>query len=535
MSEELKDFELGFLLSPELLEVSSITNWESVRVRSLSIDSRNTSSGDVFFALSGTKTQGYNFIGDALAKGAVAIIVDSSQAYEWNKDKCSCPVLLVKDAHVALSSACHRMFSDPDQAVGVIGVTGTNGKTSIAWIISEALMELTQNACGYLGTLGGRIVRNAETAGENDPPAGKMEEEWLPTANTTPDILTSLSFIDKVRKQDGHWVALELSSHALDQKRALGIALNSAIITNLTRDHLDYHHTMEEYGRAKEKLFSELLYSSSKLRKTAVFNLDDPFCFSLYNKYREQAEGFKSYCFSLSNAQADVELRKCELSLRSTLLEVSFGAEIQQIECKLIGQYNVSNLLAAATCLWSLGFAPTEIATAFRKISVVPGRMQLLDWGVGSAERLVFIDYAHTPDALSKVIGAIRELNPRRIILVFGCGGDRDRGKRSQMGEVAARDADYSIITNDNPRSEDPDLIAAEIEAGVVNVLGPKHEHKCEIILDREQAIEKALAISEQGDVVIIAGKGHETYQEARGERRFFSDVAVTKRLFDLR
>ena len=453
-------------------------------------DSRRVEPGALFCALAGTHGDGHGFLAAARAAGAAAALVERPDA------ALALPQLVVTDGRRAAAFAAAAVFADPWDELTLVGVTGTNGKTTSAAILRHLLGA--RGAAASLGTLGLVGADGSVRPGS----------EGL----TTPGPADAARWLRALADEGTRAVAMEVSSHALDQARVAALRFDAAVFTNLTRDHLDYHGTLEAYRAAKLKLAGLLQPGGA-----AVVNADDPAWAGI------EAPGARVVRFGLVAPDAEVraeEVRATPAGMRWRLRTPDGAAEVR---LPLFGAYNVANALGAAAALWSLGWPPAQLATRLETLPQVPGRLELVPAPAGAPT--VLIDYAHTPDALQRALQALRPLTRGRLIVVFGAGGDRDRGKRPQMGRVAAAHADLAVVTSDNPRGEDPAAIAAEIEAGMGSA--PRLR-----VLDRRAAIARALDAAAAGDVVLLAGKGHETYQLWGTEVRPFDERVVVRELF---
>jgi len=462
----------------------------AVRPHRITADSRQVRAGDAFAAFPGMKADGRGFIADALAHGAGAVLWEP-QGFQWNPDW-RIPQLPVEGLQAKLGIFADFIYGSPSQALWTIGVTGTNGKTSCSRWIAQCLDRCGKRAA-VLGTLGNGLVGDEE-----------------PATLTTPDAALLQEMLARYKKAGALAVAMEVSSHGLDQGRVNGVAFDVALFTNLTRDHLDYHGTMAAYGAAKAKLFA---WPGLHAR---VINADDPFGQSLADAAR--ARGRKVLTYGLANA--DVAATGIATTSRGLALSVATPRGRGELATKLVGAFNASNVLGCLAVLLASDVALDEALAALAAVEPPPGRMQRLG---GHDAPLVVVDYAHSPDALEKVLRALRPAvaDGRELVCVFGCGGDRDTGKRPEMGRVAATLADRVIVTTDNPRSEDPSAIASAVVHGVREA----GSRRWSVDLDRATAINAAIAGARTGDVVLVAGKGHEDYQEANGVRTPFSDA----------
>lgn len=490
----------------------------NVPVTRLVTDSRAVRSGDTFVAYPGEKLDGRQFIAQAIAQGANAVVYESHD-FVWN-DAWQMPNLPVTDLRHKAGWLADAAYGQPTQGLWMVGVTGTNGKTSTSHWIAQALNDAGRK-CALIGTLGNGF-------------AGDLQA----SANTTPDALRVHGLCAEYLKQGAAAVAMEVSSHALTQGRVNGVHFDAALLTNLSRDHLDYHGDMQSYAGSKRKLFD---WQSLKY---AVLNLDDEFGAELAAQLQDTTLEVVGYGLNpLSNfpphageraneksvkASSDRALRQAEqlgvrmvhgelreMSSRGMRIAIRSSWGVGELDSGLIGRFNAENLLGALAVLLVSGVAFDDALQSLSRVQPVAGRMQRLG---AAGQPTVVVDYAHTPDALEKVLTTLREVNAGRLNCVFGCGGDRDKGKRAMMGLVAEKYADHSIVTSDNPRSEDPLAIIADILSGMS---GTNHE----FIADRAQAIAHAVAAAEPQDTILVAGKGHEDYQEINGVRHPFSDV----------
>lgn len=477
----LKDVQHLSVIGPKDRDVSGIA-----------CDSRQVRAGYVFVAIPGSDRDGWLYVKDAIERGAVAVISEHDELI--SRDICH---VCVKDSRLAISELACAYYNRPADHLQVVGITGTNGKTTIAYMISNILLAAGR-VPGLLTTVEYRI-------GERTIPAGR----------TTPEAPVLQSMLAQIAGAGCRSVVMEVSSHALSQKRAEGIDFDVAVFTNLTRDHLDYHHTLEQYFEAKLRLFTGL--GRGRKSASAVVNIDDP-CGRNLAGMDGIAARFVTYGM---NEGASVRAEGIELTgAGSTFRAVTPWGEIV-MQLKLLGRFNVSNALAAIAACGSLEIGLNVIADALYRVSSVPGRLEEIPTKKGFQ---VFVDYAHTDDALEKVLTTLREITKGRLLVVLGCGGNRDRTKRPVMGSVAARLADYSIITSDNPRKENPSEIIAQISAGF------GESTKFEIIEDRAEAIRRVIGLAEKGDVVLVAGKGHENFQEFANTLISFDDRQTVRR-----
>lgn len=464
-------------------------------IQSLVLDSRQVKPGDCFVAIMGTGSDGRDYMAQAIEAGAVAIVYEAqglTKAQDtWLSSQSNYPLIPYSGLKDALPSMAARFYGEPSEHMHVIAVTGTNGKSSIVHGISQ-LYGAFQEPCMMVGTLG----------------IGPLSD-IAPNPLTTPDCISLQRHLAFWRAKGIETVAMEASSHALDQGRLAAINIRTAIFTNLTRDHLDYHETMEAYGAAKA-----LLYKIPSVEHV-VFNLDDAWCVSQLPHVEES-----KVCvgYSLKGNTHPRCARVLQGQRHDHALELQWGDSKAACDVPLLGDFNFSNILAMMSALLLEGFPLDDIAARIDALHCIPGRMQK---AIPHGEPMVVIDYAHTPDALEKALQTMREYTRGRLICVFGCGGDRDAGKRELMGAVASRLADFCIITNDNPRSEPPLGIAVAIASGM------KHQEYYRIELDRVAAIKTAISMAQDGDAILIAGKGHEKIQTIGKEHHHHDDVQV--------
>jgi UDP-N-acetylmuramoyl-L-alanyl-D-glutamate--2,6-diaminopimelate ligase len=467
----------------------------------LVVDSREVQPGDIFAAYQGHSADGRDFIEAAVNAGAAAVLTQPGAGTLAATARSRVPVLAVADLARVVGSIADDFYDRPSLALRVVGVTGTNGKTTVAnWLAQcyEALGE----ASGVIGTLGiGRL------------------NQMVATKNTTPDGAAIHGALATLRAQGAKAVAMEISSHALDQRRVAGLRFDATVFTNLTQDHLDYHQTMAAYGEAKAKLFTD--YPT----RHRIINIDDSFGAQLIARKFPQTV---SYGIDGGLVRGRIlpprDARVSNASGLALRIESPWGEF--DVGTSLIGRFNAYNLLAVAATLLAQGFDRIAVANAIASVQAAPGRMQCINVGVdlGAAPLpRVFVDYAHTPDALEKAIDALRQSTRGKLIVVFGCGGDRDRKKRPQMGAIGAEHADGVIITSDNPRTESAQSIIDEILDGIDTA----RRSRVGVVADRGRAIAYAIEAASSDDSILIAGKGHEDYQEVMGVRHHFSDVEV--------
>lgn len=460
-------------------------------ITSLAYDSRRVRPGSLFFAIQGEKADGHDFIAPALERGAGAIVSERAApaglAARWVR---------VAKIRRALADAARVFFGHPDARLQLVGITGTNGKTTTAFLL-ESILRAGGICAGLFGTIEYRLG-----------------DRTLSALNTTPESLDLLSYFAELVAAGGKAAVLEVSSHALAQERVWGIHFSAAVFTNLTRDHLDYHHDFEHYFEAKRRLFEGLGTPPPEL---AVINLDDPWGVRLLDLR------FPSRLTYGLNSDAQIKVKQFTQSPSGVQATLVTPAGKLEIESALLGRANLANILAATATAVGLGISMEKIQEGIAALAVVPGRFERVDEG---QPFLVVVDYAHTDDALRNVLKTARELTRNRLIVVFGCGGDRDRTKRPLMGEAAGSLSDLAVLTSDNPRSEDPIRIMSDAMVGLQKTGKP---YLAEV--DREAALRKALEQAREGDVVVLAGKGHETYQILKDRTIPFDDREVVRRI----
>jgi len=482
-------------------------------ISGVAYDSRKIDKGYLFVAIKGEMFDGHNFIQDAMERGAVAVVYEKGVDIQLNnlppEITISHAVMFIGVEHSrqALPCIAHNFYGEPSKRMVMIGITGTNGKTTTTYIL-KSLLESWGKQVGLIGTIQYLI-----------------KDRVYPAPYTTPEALEFQGLLKEMLLSGCTHVISEISSHALAQFRVDRAVVKVAVFTNLTRDHLDFHRTMEEYFKAKERLFREILDKNG----TAIINNDDPYGKRLISLCRPSQTIFT---YGLK-AGADIRAVDIENSLKELRFTILFRGKRYHIGSRLIGLPNVYNILAAIGVALSLGISWGEIREGLSALKHIPGRFEKIEAG---QDFICIVDYAHSEDSLERLIDTARDLadrrpklddlhdSPPRIITVFGCGGDRDHGKRPQMGAVATRLSDFVIITSDNPRTEEPNDIIREIESGTTRdnyIVEP----------DRKEAIRKAVSMAREGDIVLVAGKGHEDYQEIKGIRYKFSDKGVIEEL----
>ena len=462
-------------------------------VSAIAYDSRRVAPGSVFVALKGLRADGGAFAAQAVARGARAIVSESARP-----DDIRAPWIVVRDARLALALLADRFFNHPSRRMPVIGVTGTNGKTTTSYLLCS-ILDAAGLRAGMLGTVAYRI-------------AGEDRE----ASRTTPEAPDVQQLLNEMLEHGSKSAVMEVSSHALSLKRVDGMRFAAGVFTNLTRDHLDFHEDMEAYFAAKRRLF-EMLPDDAP----GVINMDDPRGSSLV----EIASRPVTYAIS---AKADVTPGPIVMTLGGFRVDIKTPKGVVPVRSKLVGRPNVYNILAATAAATALGIPAAAIADGIAKLSGVPGRFEVVSQPEDDVT--VVVDYAHTDDALRNLLETARPLTDERLITVFGCGGDRDRSKRPLMGMVAARLSDVVVITSDNPRSEDPKRIIEEIERGIpAGTQASTRAPMVVSVVERGEAIERAISIATKGDVVLIAGKGHEKYQQIGDRVLPFDDGEVAR------
>jgi UDP-N-acetylmuramoyl-L-alanyl-D-glutamate--2,6-diaminopimelate ligase len=478
------------------------------RVSSLAVDSRRVAPGGLFLACRGQHRHGLDCVGDAVARGALAVLFDSAGEPPLGRARAALPsrvpLLAVPGLTQQAGSIAARFFDHPSGSLRVIGITGTNGKTSCAHMLAEALAP--EGGCGMIGTLGVGMFGSLQIG-----------------THTTPDPVALQTGLANFVDLGARSAVMEVSSHGLDQARVRGVEFDVAVLTNLSRDHLDYHGTMESYAAAKRRLFK-----APGLRQ-AVLNLDDPYGRSLLLSLDEGIDvigyGFRNGAQNPLGSSRRVRTViassvRCSCDGIQMMVQTSWGEG--QLTSSLLGRFNAPNLLGVLATVLASGVPLGEALARLSRLQRVPGRMERVEGG--SRRPLLVVDYAHTPDALAQALSSLRELCAGELYCVLGCGGERDRGKRPLMGAVAERGADWVILTNDNPRNEDAARIIADILDGI------RDRPRVSIQPERVGAIETAIARARAGDAILIAGKGHESYQIIADKRMSFSDREVARR-----
>lgn len=472
-------------------------------IDSLCYDSRQVAPGSLFFALPGVQADGHDFVSAAIDKGARAVVMQRPQELPD-----SVAGILVADPRRAMGLIARNFYDDPLQGLPLVGITGTNGKTTVSYLV-EAILKQAGLRPAVLGTV-----------------AYRFEAQRVTAEHTTPESVDLYRLFRKFRDAGCNAVVMEVSSHALAQQRVSGLEFSVAVLTNLTPEHLDYHRDMESYFAAKRRLFNG--------PGQAVVNIDDPFGIRLA---RELGEVITVSALQ----QATIAASQVRLSLDGISANLSYGGTSCELHSPLLGQFNLQNLLCAAGAGLGLGLDAATVMAGLEKADRVPGRLEAVPNSFGCQ---ILVDYAHTGDALEKALTALQGVEPKRILTLFGCGGDRDRGKRPVMGEIAARASDLVIVTSDNPRTESPAAILADIRPGVERVYPQELNRKQAtapgargfvVVEDRRAAIEFVVSLLQTGDVLLVAGKGHEDYQILGREKIHFDDREELARAITLR
>lgn len=466
------------------------------KVADLKLDNRTIKAGDVFIALSGFNVHGLDYAYQAERAGAIAVLTEPSKpgraSSVGRQEPLSIPVIEVHDLSEQLGPLASFFYGEPSKDIAVTAITGTNGKTSTAWLMMHALEQLGVKT-GYIGTLGVGDINVMKA---------------LP--NTTPSALEIQKSLAQMKAQGFAHVCIEVSSHALDQNRFVGTQIENAVFTNLSRDHLDYHKTMKAYGNTKLKLFTEFA------AKHSIINIDDEYGAKWANNELDQ-HVVKTY--GVKQQKADFVASDISLKPEGIAFKLSHSDDSIEFQTGLLGQFNVENCLAVIAALHAMGYELSSLQSVIASLKPVPGRMNRID--MPDNQSIVVVDYAHTPDALEQVLKALRAHVENQLWCVFGCGGNRDKGKRPMMGAIAETYADFVVLTDDNPRFESSAQILADIEFGM--------KTKPHVISDRRQAITYVVDKSQKGDIILLAGKGHESTQEVNGELYEFNDIDVVK------
>ncbi len=488
----------------------------SIEISSITADSRKVKEGALFVAVVGITVDGHDFIREAAAGGCAAVVCEQGRGEEL-----ACPVVELADTALALGELAAAFFSYPADEMTMIGITGTNGKTTSTYLLEE-LLAGNGFYPGVIGTVNYRY-----------------RDVRYPASHTTPDSVTLHGLLREMADNQVSHVIMEVSSHALSQQRLSGLLFDLALFTNLSRDHLDYHADMNEYFAAKQQLFTHCLKPDGKA--VVVLSAGDN------DKWGEKmlagltAELGRERVLACGS-DAEVGVRNFSCGINGIRAGIITPQGEFQLSSPLVGEFNLRNLLGVTGVALGLGITTENIDRVLDRTGSVPGRLERIQAGEGEGGPAVFVDYAHTPDALENVLSSLRALTPRRLLVVFGCGGDRDQGKRPLMGKIAARLADVILLTSDNPRSEEPQAILAAVEQGVKREKCPRFSaleqaeftgKGYDIVESREQAIATAIRLAGEGDIVLISGKGHEQYQLTSSGKTFFDDRLQAKKQLD--
>ena len=473
----------------------AISGKKDIEINGIASDSNNVKSGFVFISIKGVKADGHSFINDAISRGAAALIVEKE--VEVLED---ITIIRVPDTKKILSTVADAFYNCPSNRMNIIGVTGTNGKTTTTYFI-EQILRKAGHKTGIIGTINYQIG-----------------DRIIPAVNTTPGPIQLRALLNQMLEANIETAIMEVSSHAIAQKRIAGIEFDTCIFTNLTPEHLDYHVTLGQYQDTKLQLFEQMGKNSKKnTAKKAIINIDDP----ISKRFLDVCQ-VEIITYGL-NTNASVYAADIRSTLNGSCFKLHIGSESIDVKINLAGKYNIYNALAATSAALAANLSLNEIKSGLESLKSVPGRFEKITTDAGFC---IIVDYAHTPDGMKQVLSAAKALKPNRIITVFGCGGDRDRLKRPQMGKISSELSDYTIITSDNPRTEDPMKIIEEILHGVKDTGRPDFE----IIPDRKSAIKRAMELAKENDMIMILGKGHETYQVLKDTVVPFDDREVAKK-----
>jgi UDP-N-acetylmuramoyl-L-alanyl-D-glutamate--2,6-diaminopimelate ligase len=490
----------------------------TITVRDVCLDSRQLKAGDAFIALVGNKVDGRDYIAKAIEVGASAVLVEADKNWQGIDWLGNVPIIAIEKLSAQVSAIAARFFDEPSKKNRLIGITGTNGKTTCSLLAAQLLARL-QGKSAVVGTLGYGLLDTTALA-----PIAQQLTLFRSTGLTTPDPIALQRILAELVSEGATSVVFEVSSHSLQQKRVADVQIHTAIFTNLTQDHLDYHGDFASYGNAKAQLLQ------APGLHIAIMNLDDNWAKGLSNKAPVGVDVLTYSVNPSDGNRADIYASNIELHALGVNAHIVTPWGEADIQSPLLGAFNLSNLLAVIAAVAVQGFNLEEIVALLAELQPAPGRMQQVVVDQAAQQIQVIVDYAHTPDALENTLNAIHQHQAGNIWTVFGCGGERDKTKRPQMGTIAERLSDYVIVTNDNPRSEDPSAIAGEILRGMNRPSG------CLVIADRAQAIDFAVQQAKAGDIVLIAGKGHEDYQIFAHQTLPFSDtkqarIALQKRI----
>jgi len=471
-----------------------IVDAPTIKYNNICDDSRNVKKGTVFFALKGLSSDGCDFIESAINSGACAVVYEPP--YDLSNIETSIPIIAVEDLQLEISNIVSRHYESTINEMSIIGVTGTNGKTTVSWLIHQGFKKIGYKS-GYIGTLGYGL----ENLNLNEL--------------TTPSCMKLHKILSEFQNSGVEYVVMEISSHAIDQRRIEGINFNSVIFTNLSRDHIDYHGNMENYGETKAKLFLE------RQSKIKIININDSFGRSLIERVDEEVISTSIEPINIDKDKF-ISVTKYETNGSGFDIDLKSSWGTFKTHVPLLGTFNIENVIQTIALFLSLGFSLSKIQIIIEGMKAPSGRMESVDVDNNHLLPKVLVDFSHTPDALKLSLQSIRDHYDGKIWCVFGCGGDRDRGKRKMMGNIAERYADYVIVTSDNPRNENPEKIISDILEGISS--------EVETIVSREEAINFAIMKANKNEIILIAGKGHESYQKIGEETLKFSDHKISKR-----
>jgi UDP-N-acetylmuramoyl-L-alanyl-D-glutamate--2,6-diaminopimelate ligase len=476
----------------DVLPSKKISGDADLAIKKIEYDSRQIKPGDLFVAIEGYSDDGHRYIHSAIKKGAVAVVAQKNGNYRARAK------IIVPNSREALALVASRFYGSPSRKLKRVGITGTNGKTTISYLV-RSILQQSQKKVGLIGTI-----------------AYWLNDQMIKANNTTPESLDLQKMFSRMSEEKVTSVAMEVSSHALALHRVDGTFFDVAVFTNLNHEHLDFHKTMEAYRQAKGILFQKLKEKGSR----AVINMDDP----NWRYFSQQTEA-ERLTYSLNDPNADFFTTNFICTPAKSLINMVTPAGEMRLDFKLIGESNIYNALASVATGFALKIDPDTIRSGLEALAGVPGRMERIEAG---QDFNIWIDYGHTPHAFERLLRTARKLTKRKLLFLFGCGGDRDQGKRPLMGEVASRHADHIILTEDNPRGEDPEVIIKHIAQGI------EEKNKVQIIIDRKEGIKRALEIARAGDTLVLAGKGHEDYQVIGDKKVHFSDKETVLELLNV-
>ncbi len=496
---ELVEKSLGFVICPD-------EDGLSVEISGVEYDSRKAAPGSLFVAVMGYESDGHSFVRQAIEKGAAAVMVSDDRYGEFRDVENKGVIILTSsDTRRALSMASSVFFRNPSSKMHITGVTGTNGKTSFTYLL-ESVFQSQGIRCGVMGTVNYRWPGNEVEA-----------------PNTTPESRDIQEMLKKMYDSGVTHVVMEVSSHALELSRVIDVNFNTAVFTNLTGEHLDFHGDMETYFSAKNKLF-QFLAGGDKPGRTAVLNVDDDYSVRIGKELRDSGVSILNYGVSMG-ADILAENSSVKNLITGLAYKLEFMGNTFDVSLGVAGRFQLYNSLAAFGAAVAAGMEPDAAVSGIEKLVNVPGRLEVIDSSHGF---FAVVDYAHTSDALLKLLQSVKEMEHSRIITVFGCGGDRDRKKRPEMGRIAVEYSDFAIVTSDNPRTENPDAIIEDVLKGI-------ERENYAVEPDRERAIERAVSMAEANDIIVIAGKGHENYQIMGREKIHFDDRETASRFINER